>query len=298
MPVTALPVEEAKSIDRRRFLRLSGAAMAGAAAGLGLYSGEFERHDLLVETHPVSIRGLGDSFQGMRIVQVSDVHYDEFSEPYYIREVVRRVNGLKPDVVLLTGDFVSSSPRSPAFGARHSYPCAEILQAIECPARYAVMGNHDADVGVETVTDALTMHGIAVLENKYVTIERDGERLWIAGVGDVMASMARLEKALPPTRLRGNDPLLLMAHEPDFADYVARSGGVDFMVSGHTHGGQVRLPLIGALTLPELGKKYVEGFFQVGPTRLYVNRGIGTVNLPIRFWCRPEITVFTLHSEG
>jgi predicted MPP superfamily phosphohydrolase len=277
---------------------MGGVAVSGAVAGLALYGGEIERHDVQVETHTVSIRRLGDNFNGMRIAQISDIHYDEFSEPYYIREVVRRVNALKPDIVLLTGDFVSSSPRSLAFGARHSYPCAEILQKIECPVRYAIMGNHDADVGVATVIDALTTHGIPVLENKFVAVERGGERLWIAGVGDVLARMARLDQALPPTRLRDNDPLLLMVHEPDFVDHVARVGGVDFMISGHTHGGQVRLPIVGPLSLPELGTKYVQGFFQVRETRLYVNRGIGTVNLPIRFLCRPEITIFTLTPEA
>ena len=108
--------------------------------------------------------------------------------------------------------------------------------------------------------------------------------------------MARLELAVPAKKVRGNDPVVLMAHEPDFLDHVAQYGGVNLMLSGHTHGGQVRLPFMGPVVLPPLGKKYIEGFFQVGPTRLYVNRGIGTVGLPVRFMCRPEITVFTLSA--
>lgn len=281
-------------MNRRSFLGLGGAAVLG----VGLYSTEFERHQLEITEHTVALPKLADSLQGMRLVQISDVHFNEFSEAYYIRHVVERVNALKPDAVLLTGDFVSDSPRSHAYGRAQSYPCAAILQGLQCPRRYAVMGNHDAEVGVSTVIDALTTHDIPVLENQYVPIERDGRRFWLAGAANVTSHMARLELAVPPKNMRGNDPVVLMAHEPDFLDHVAKYGGVDFMVSGHTHGGQVRLPLVGPLVLPALGKKYVEGFFQRGSTRLYVNRGIGTVGAPVRFMCRPEITVFTLAASA
>lgn len=280
-------------MNRRRFLGLTGAAVLGA----GLYSSELERHAVETIEHTIALPNLADSFHGMRLVQISDIHFHEFSEAYYIREVVRKVNALRPDVVLLTGDFVSDAPMPHAWGRAQSYPCAEILQKLECPQRYAVMGNHDAEVGVATVIDALLTHGIPVLENRYVPIERDGRRFWLAGAANVTSHLARLELAVPAKPIRGNDPVILMAHEPDFLDHVAQYGGVDFMVSGHTHGGQVRLPFVGALALPPLGKKYVTGFFQKGQTRLYVNRGIGTVGLPVRFLCRPEITVFTLSAR-
>ena len=281
---------KSRLVNRRTFLGLGTAAVLG----VGLYSTEFERHDLELTEHTVKLPNLADSFHGMRLVQISDVHFHEFSEAYYIREVVKRVNALKPDLVLLTGDFVTDGPLPHAFGRAQSYPCAEILQKLECPQRYAVMGNHDAEVGVETVIDALVTHNIPVLENQYVPIERDGRRFWLAGAANVTSHMARLELAVPPKPIRGDDPVILMAHEPDFLDHVAQYGGVDFMVSGHTHGGQVRLPFAGPTVLPPLGRKYVEGFFQRGQTRLYVNRGLGTVGLPVRFMCRPEITVFTL----
>ncbi len=281
---------KSRLVNRRTFLSLGTAAVLG----VGLYSTEFERHDLELTEHTVKLPNLADSFHGMRLVQISDVHFHEFSEAYYIREVVKRVNALKPDLVLLTGDFVTDGPLPHAFGRAQSYPCAEILQKLECPHRFAVMGNHDAEVGVETVIDALVTHNIPVLENRYVPIERDGRRFWLAGAANVTSHMARLELAVPPKPIRGDDPVILMAHEPDFLDHVAQYGGVDFMVSGHTHGGQVRLPFVGPTVLPPLGRKYVEGFFQRGQTRLYVNRGLGTVGLPVRFMCRPEITVFTL----
>ncbi len=272
--------------------------MGAAALGTGLYGGEIERHNIAVEAHTVALRGLGDGLHGLRIVQISDLHYDEFSEPSYIAEVVRKVNTLKPDVVLMTGDFVSYAPMPPSFGARHSGPCAALLAEIECPIRYAVMGNHDGIVGAPIVTDALEMHGVEVLHNKYLPLEKDGARLWLGGTADVLEGNARIELAVPPKRIRRDEPVLIMVHEPDFADDVAQHGGVDLMLSGHTHGGQIRIPFMRPRVLPPMGQKYIEGFFQIGPTLLYVNRGIGTVGVPVRFLCRPEITVFTLSGEA
>jgi predicted MPP superfamily phosphohydrolase len=277
-------------MNRRQFFGLAGAA----AIGVGLYSGEYERHHLVVEEHAITLPNLADAFHGMRVVQISDIHYDEFTEPYFVKEAVARVNALKPDLVALTGDFISMGPLPRHIGARLSYPCAALLQAIECPLRYAVLGNHDAIVNMSMVTDALETHGIPVLANSYVPIERDGRRIWLGGVRDVSVRLARVEEAVPKTTIKNGDPLILLAHEPDYADHVARVGGVDLMLSGHSHGGQVRLPFLPPLMLPPLGKKYVEGLFHIGNTQLYVNRGIGTVGLPLRLDCPPEITVFTL----
>ncbi len=279
-------------ISRRQFLGLTGAAVAGTA----LYGGEYERHNLVVEQHSVVLPRLADAFHGMRIVQISDIHYQEFSEAFYVKEVVAVVNTLRPDMVVLTGDYITIGPMPRHFAARWSYGCAELLQAIACPLRYAVLGNHDAVVNIAAVTDALTTHNIPVLANQYVPVERDGKRIWLGGVSDASVGMARVEEAVPTAAIRNNDPVILLAHEPDYVDIVVRHGGVDLMLSGHTHGGQIRIPLMKPHFLPRLGKKYVEGHFQVGPTQLYVNRGIGTVMLPMRFRCRPEITVHTLSA--
>ena len=130
-------------MNRRSFLGLSGAAVLG----VGLYSAEYERHHVEIVEHTITLPNLADSFHGMRLVQISDVHFHEFTEAYYLRDIVKKVNALKPDVVLLTGDFVSDAPRSHAWGASQANPCAAILQKLECPRRYAVMGNHDAEVG-------------------------------------------------------------------------------------------------------------------------------------------------------
>ena len=283
----ALPSRPRRGLTRRSFLGLS----AGSVAALGLYAGEISRHELSIEQHTIQLDRLPDAFRGMRIVQISDFHYAEYTEAFFLREMVRKVNQLRPDMVVLTGDFISFEPFPHSYARRHAPACAAILSAIESPLRYAVLGNHDYIVAPSEVAGTLREHGIPVLMNSAVALERDGERVWLAGLGSACTSDADPAKAIP--RAAAEEPVILLAHEPDILPDIARYN-VDLMLSGHTHGGQVRIPFLPPIHLPEFGKKYVEGLFRLGPTQLYVNRGIGAVGLPFRFRCPPEITVLTL----
>jgi hypothetical protein len=282
-------LERKRIFTRRNFLKGASAAVIG----LPLYAAEISRHEVSIERRSIHLDRLPDQFRGLRMVQISDFHYAEFTEPFFIRDIVYRVNNLKPDLVLLNGDFVTEGLFSHQRTNGFAYRCAEILSQIECPLRYAVLGNHDSTFAEPAVTDALALHHLPLLNNSFVPLERAGRRLWIAGTGSASFHKMDLDKAVPPTSRSGSEPVILMVHEPDVLPLVARYN-VDLMLSGHTHGGQVRFPFIPATNLPPLGKKYVEGAFRHGPTQLYVNRGIGTVGLPIRFNCPPEITEITL----
>jgi predicted MPP superfamily phosphohydrolase len=278
------------AFTRRNFLWLA----AGSAAGMAFYAGEISRHELEIVYRTITIPRLPDPFAGLKIVQISDFHFHEYTEAAFVEAVVRRVNEAMPDLVVMTGDFVSSKPLPRHFSVRMSYHCAEILSRIECPLRYAILGNHDVLVNPHAVTDALQTHGIPVLTNSSVPLERDGRRLWLAGMQDALQQRPDLLTALPAGRNPGQEPLILLAHEPDFADQVL-GRQIDLVLSGHTHGGQIRIPFLPPLLLPEMGTRYVEGLFRLGDgTQLYVNRGIGAVNLPFRFRCPPEISVITL----
>jgi predicted MPP superfamily phosphohydrolase len=282
------------AFTRRNFLWLA----AGSAAGMAFYAGEISRHELEIVYRTITLPRLPDPFAGFKIVQISDFHFHEYTEAAFVEAVVRRVNEAHPDLVVMTGDFVSSKPLSRHFGARMSYECAELLSRIECPLRYAILGNHDVLVGSYAVTDALRTHGIPVLANSAVPLERDGRRMWLAGMQDALEARPDLGAALPAGRNPDQEPLILLAHEPDFADRVV-GRQIDLVLSGHTHGGQIRIPFLPPLLLPELGTKYVEGLFRLRDgTQLYVNRGIGAVNLPFRFRCPPEISVITLQPAA
>jgi predicted MPP superfamily phosphohydrolase len=290
----AVPVStpERRTLTRRQFLQLSALAAGGGLIG---YAGLWDRHHLVLTRRTIRIRRLPEAFDGLRIAQISDIHYEEFSEPHFVKEVVRRVNELEADIVVITGDFVTDGPLPRHIGARFSYPCAETLAGLTCPHRIASLGNHDFEVGATTVVDALRLHGIPCLVNSHMPFERSGSRLWLGGTASLIAATPDLDRSLP-AKAAPEEPVILLAHEPDFAHEVARLNRVDLMLSGHTHGGQVHLPLLGTprKMLPQGGRIFVEGHFVVGSMQLYVNRGIGTVKLPIRFLCPPEITLLTL----
>lgn len=283
------PPQKHRGLSRRRFIQ-SGAVAAGLAV---LYPIEISRHDLQVEKHNILLPKLPDEFKGMKIVQISDLHFEEFNESFFTQHVIDVVNGLKPDMVLYTGDFVSYGPFPISYARKRIAPCAEILARTECPLRFASLGNHDYVVGWKLVKGTLEEHGIRTLVNEAVPIERGGKRLWLVGLGSACCSASLPEKAIPGSAMRDHESVLLMSHEPDVLPQIA-SYGVDLMLSGHTHGGQIRFPFVPPMFLPTLGKIYVEGLFRLGDTQLYVNRGIGAVLIPVRFNCRPEITQFTL----
>jgi len=285
-----------KPISRRRFLKRS----AWGAAGLAVYSSEIERHWLEVIQVQISLAGLPGVFDGMRVAQLSDIHMDEYTEPFFLRHVVDRINQLQPDLVLLTGDYVSAGIAPVKYSIDAGWQCANILKGLDCKRIFAVLGNHDVVVGGAEIIEALKANGITVLHNASLPIERSGGRFWLAGLDDPMKGNPDPESAIPDSiRNLPHEPVVLMCHAPDYVDTLLKQPAgraIDWMLAGHTHGGQVRLPLLGALQLPDLGKKYVEGQFRLGHLQLYVNRGIGTVGVPFRFLCPPEISLFTLRA--
>jgi len=298
------PSPSKRLISRRRFLQVG----LGGAAGLAIYAGEVERHWIEVIQRDFFLRNLPSAFDGMRIVQLSDIHLDNYTEPFFLRHVIDRINRIKPDAVFLTGDFVTATigwrnnhrRRATGFARYAAWQCAAILRGLECTALYAVLGNHDFGAGAAEVTAALSANGVTVLRNANVPIERDGARIWLAGLEDPLEGRPNPELAIPPSISNiPNEPVILLCHGPDYADRLLthpEGQAVGLMFSGHSHGGQICLPFLGPLVLPPMGRKYVHGWFRIGQLQLYVNRGIGTVGLPFRFDCPPEITVIRLRA--
>ena len=287
-PSSAHP--EPDLVTRRKFLLRGSIAVAGVA----LYGGIHGRHELQVNQVTLPIANLPDAFQGFRFVQMSDLHLEEYTEPWFLQHIVERVNALAPELVLITGDYISRGPLSDSVAWKAAGVCAEILTGLKAQQRFGILGNHDVAVGPTRVLDPLRAHGTPVLVNQHVPIERGSDRLWLCGTDDAGTSAPDLDRAVPS---HADAPVILMVHEPDYADTVVhhrRFPSIDLMLSGHSHGGQIRLPWIGPLVLPPMGKKYVEGLFYLDHMQLYVNRGVGTVGLPIRLNCPPELTHFTL----
>lgn len=240
-----------------------------------------------------------EAFNGFRIAQLSDFHYDEHFSAAPIRSAVELVNGLNADLVVLTGDFVTAPfaagrlHRNKKKAADAAVPCASLLSRIRAKnGVIAVLGNHDWNTDPQKITEILRSQNISVQRNSSIPLERTEGRLWIAGA-DSFPDDAALSNCV--RKIPKNEPVILLVHQPDIADIVCKFP-VDLQLSGHSHGGQVRIPLVGAPYLPPFGRKYPWGLRKVGPLTLYTNVGIGTLGLPIRLNCPPEITLLTLRK--
>lgn len=239
---------------------------------------------------------LPESFDGFTIAQLSDFHYEERFSAVPIRKAVEIVNGLKPDLIALTGDFVTvpmiENRSSLRKALKTAEPCAAVLSELHAPmGKFAILGNHDGAAGSPRITATLKAQGIPVLRNESVPLERGTGRIWLAGVDDVLRGFPDLGAAIEPVPAK--EATILLAHEPDFVDESSLSP-IDLQLSGHSHGGQIWIPGIGAPWLPPLSRKYPRGLYRVGNTTLYTNIGIGTIRAPIRINCPPEITLITL----
>lgn len=285
-------------LTRRQLLATSALGAIGLAA-IGAGALYHDTADLKITRLDVPLRRLPSRFDGLRIVQLSDFHYDRYVDVRIITSAVQAANQLQPDLVVLTGDFVTQGPFTGQYdppSARDAEPCSQILSRLRSRLGiFAVLGNHDYYTDPNVVAEILRSRGFHVLRNHSFAVEQEGSRLWIAGVNDVVAGADDLELALQ--KIPASETVVLLAHEPDFADWVP-PGRVDLQLSGHSHGGQIVLPVIGPPYLPPLARKYPWGLRQLGPLTLYTNRGVGTITLPLRFNCPPEITLFTLRSSS
>lgn len=237
----------------------------------------------------IRLNGLPDAFREFRILQLSDIHHSLFVPLDRVAAVVELSNLLKPDLVALTGDFVTYSRTS-------IEPVAEVLGRLRAPAGvFAVLGNHDFRVGAKPIEKALRHQNIDVLRNRHVELRDAGDKLYVAGVDDYGYG-ADLDWAL--RGVPSDAPSILLAHNPRLV-HAAACHGVGFMLSGHTHGGQVNLPLLGSVygRTPEQ-LRFKIGWDRLGDTQLYVSRGIGTIVLPWRLRCPAEIPCLTLDSCG
>lgn len=288
---------DAPTTTRRDFLRTTAKLGAGVALAAGSYGAFYERQHVVVRHVEIPLTRLPEALDGLTIAQISDLHYHPEFSAGVIRKAVDLIRQLNPDILAVTGDFVTLSEfrsEDPA-AAKAASPCAELLAPLRPKLGiYAVLGNHDTFTDPTYVEGALTEHGIRVLSNQANPIEKNGKRLWIAGVADALGGFPDLDATLG--RIPHGEPVVLLAHEPDFADDSAKYP-VDLQLSGHSHGGQIRLPFLAPLALPRLGRKYPIGLRKVGGMALYTNIGLGTIGVPIRILATPEVTLFTLRSD-
>lgn len=274
----------------KRWLQTLLYAGAGLGAAVYSYARFVEPSHFDLTEHDLALPRLAPDFDGYTLVHLSDIHFDEVMTTARLLRVFERVNAVRPDAIVITGDFVTYSKN---FDGAALTACLAKLKARD--GVFAVFGNHDLPHHTHALQAVLTRANITVLNNGVVTLRRGDAGLHLAGVDSVFRRRARLDHVLP---FLANDshPAILLAHEPDYADVAAATKRFALQLSGHAHAGQIRLPVFTRLGLPEHGTRYIKGLTLVGDMLLYSNRGLGTTSAPLRFNSRPEIAVFRLRS--
>ena len=245
-----------------------------------------EADTLTVEKVQIRLKRLPKNLDGLRLVHLSDIHHSPFTSLEHISRAVEIANELKPDMFVLTGDFVSHEPE-------YIQPMAQAMGRLKSEfGTFACLGNHDHRTDAQMVTDSLRAENIRVLINEGFRFSARGASVWLCGVDDYMVGLTDLRAAL-----RGSFPdemKMLLAHNPKIL-YRAARASVDLMLSGHTHGGQVTLRSeTSASGRPR--RRLLRGLGRQGETQIYVSRGLGTVVLPVRYGCPPEVSLLELRS--
>lgn len=293
------PLQSIK-FDRRTFMARSFAGAAGVATGgFGGYVSLVTPNRLAVRMYDIPIRDLPPEMDGMRVMHISDTHYGPYVALDFLQEAAKHANTLDPDVVLFTGDYVHLTPKSIDKGI-------EVLKRFESRlGSVAVLGNHEYWEGTEACRKVFDRVGLPLLENAHMFLSSDGfsstptpERsICVAGVGDYIEKDVSFEQALDG--VPHDMPRLVLSHNPDAAELITPEQRVDLMFSGHTHGGQIHLPGVGApWNGSRHGQKYLGGLCNGPRCPVLVSRGVGIAFIPVRFRVPPELVLAVLRRAG
>jgi predicted MPP superfamily phosphohydrolase len=288
----------AKKLTRRMFLKRtfgSFLTVLGLSSGGYFYANRIEPSLLTVTQQQMKHPFIPKSFDGVKIIQFSDTHLGFQYNLNQFKKLVKKINDLKPDIIIFTGDLMDEPNKFAEINK-----LTTLLEVLHAPlGKYCIFGNHDhGGFGSNIYRSIMETANFTVLLNESTPIKlMDRNSIYLLGVDDAM--LGNPDFSLTLKNVPDNKFTILLSHAPDLAD-TAVNYPIHWQISGHSHGGQVKLPFIGPLVTPPFGQIYSEGLYSVGlnnPLTLYVNRGIGTTRLPFRFMAKPELTVFTLRKE-
>jgi len=277
-------------LSRRQFLSGLAATPLLAVSGLSAYARLVEPYNYLISHTDIFIKGLPSRFEDFRITQLTDIHLSKILGVEEVHRMVGLAQQTKPDLFVLTGDYATTY-------RRYIEPCSEALSALSAPEGvWAVLGNHDHYTDPELTTRSLQRHHIEVLSNENTTLRRASDSLQLSGIDDWSWAGADWPHAF--RGLQGNVPTILLSHQPGVLEFE-ETRNVSLILSGHTHGGQINVPWVGAAArLVTKDLRFAQGLFRQGNVQLYVSSGTGVIGLPVRLGVRPEIAVLRLKRGG
>ncbi len=274
-------------MNRRKFLQLTSAALASSVVAVtGYVAWGDEADSPVVERVQIPIKALPAALEGFTIAVLADFHLYPLTQLDLIQRAVELANAQNPDLTVLLGDYVWHEVE----GIFDLAPALAKLNAKY--GLFTILGNHDIWTDVNIIKTGLGESQLPVLRNQGIALDVGNAQLYLAGLDDVWSGQPDLPATL--NNRPADAPVILLSHEPDPADDFSLDGRIALQLSGHSHGGQIRLPFVGAPVLPYMARKYDMGLYRVNDMWLYTNRGLGVTNEPVRLNCAPEITLVTL----
>ncbi|MFM2308617.1 MAG: hypothetical protein RLY87_737 [Chloroflexota bacterium] len=272
------------AVLKKRWWTLATFGFVGGA--LWRYARHHEPARPTVVTRTISDSRWGDALEGFTIAQISDIHLGQPHSDENLEWTIGQLLTLRPDIIVLTGDLVNNRPalsRLSMYLHRLHAPCGV----------YAIAGNHDYAENIDDVRAALEFVGIPLLQNQGKIVQYRGASLWLAGVDDIWHGNIDIAAAVQSAP--GDMPIVLLAHSPDTVREASAHAAVVLQLSGHVHGGHIRLPLLGPLARPRFGRLYTHGTQRVGSVHLHISLGLG--GRPVRLGNPPELTFFRCVAE-
>ena len=268
--------------------------------GTILYSRYIATSGLVTNEIVINDNNIPTSYDGLKIVHFSDLHYTRIITKKSVTKIINEINLIKPDIVFFTGDLVDTDK---VLTEDDKNFLIESLSNINSTyGKYAILGNHDIANNSEDIVDIYNKGNFKLLDNSYdIIYSKNNDKLFIGGLNSVSHELEDIDKVMSyyDTNDNNNTYNIILLHEPDYADNIINSyDNIDLILAGHSHGGQIRLPIIGALYTPKNGHKYVKGYYDLNGTSLYVTSGIGVSRYNFRLFNKPEINFYRLNKEA
>lgn len=283
------------NISRRTFLKKSLGtllAVTGAGVGGGYYAHDIEPKWLEIKHLYISHPLIPNGFNGIKMAQFSDTHLGFQFQLNDLQAIVEKINQLDPDIVLFTGDLMDAPNE---YKEQDKIP--SVLNQLKAPlGKFSIYGNHDhGGYGSEIYREIMEKSNFTMLQNEWAKVSLlSTEEIYLAGVDDAALGKPDFKKAT--SGIPKGVFTIMLSHAPDLAD-TASAYDIPYQISGHSHGGQVQIPFVGALVTPPYGQKYIDGTYEIDSLTLHVNRGLGTTRLPYRFLSRPELTIYEFQAR-
>ena len=252
---------------------------------------------LVTKEYTLSENNIADSFDGIKIVHFSDLHFNRAITISKVKSVIEEINLINPDIVVFTGDLID---KDVTLTDGDYDKLTNLLKQIKAKyGKYAIMGNHDYEKDKEKVIEIYNDSDFKYLENSYdIIYSKEMEKIFIGGINTVSYDLADVGKTMEYFNDNEEDMYkIILVHEPDIAKDIVKDYTVNLILAGHSHNGQIRLPIIGPLYTPEYSKKYYDNYYNIDGTKLYISSGIGVSTINFRLWNKPSINFYRINKE-